>query len=442
MNVLIGIRRLDHIQYFSSVVTKLISDSSKVYIAIDPNFLLNGSVMETKAYVKENFGWNIDELFTLSENTESILKSKRLLGCLVYLNDENLEWDYLVRHAKRSGITPSGFLLLFTLRLLPKKIRVFLSSRLTRKLRRNIDQSIVINKWIEKLDLDLIFISPGNMFESKEDNLVLDGKYLKVPTVVQTLSWDNLNSKGTVVTVPDLYLAWNQMHVELLQRRHLVPLENIGMPGSLFLEKYAGAVRTFSKEELCEALGIPSDKKLIVYMGSSLNVCSDENLFLKALLERFPNFASDYFLLIRPHPANTKVWLDWSLVGTYVWPKFQSLDTRSTNETLCILSSSIGIIGINTSGFLDALACGVPIIAIENRSAIFQENTGHFSRLVSDGLQISSSLQGSIKLLESASYRDGLLSTLEITLPNRRLATVKTLEFIENLQYQFTRGSI
>jgi hypothetical protein len=442
MNILIGIRRLDHIQYFSSVLNNLISNSSKVYFAIDPDFLLNRSVSETKSYLSQNFDWDVHELFTLSENTESSIKSKRLLGCLVYLNDTNLEWDYLVRHAKRSRIRSSSFLLLFTLKLLPSKIRVFFSSRLTRKLRKNLRPSNLINGWLEELDLDLIFISPGNMYESKEDNLVVDGSYLKVPTVVQTLSWDNLNSKGTVMAIPDLYLAWNEMHATLLQTRHLVPSENIGMPGSLFLEKYSESVRSFGREELCEALGIPSDKKLIIYMGSSLNVCVDESLFLKALLERFPNFASDYFLLIRPHPANTKVWLNWSVAGTYVWPKFQSLDSRATNETFCILNSSIGTVGINTSGFLDSLACGVPIVAIANPDAIFQEQTGHFSRLVSDGLQVTTSLQEAIKLLESKEYRESLLSTLEITLPNRSLATTKTLELLENLQYQSKKGSI
>ena len=109
MNILVGIRRLDHIQYFSSVLNNLISNSSKVYFAIDPDFLLNCSVPETKSYLSQNFGWDVDELFTLSENTKSSIKSKRLLGCLVYLNDSNLEWDYLVRHAKRSRIRTSSF---------------------------------------------------------------------------------------------------------------------------------------------------------------------------------------------------------------------------------------------------------------------------------------------------------------------------------------------
>jgi hypothetical protein len=237
MNILIGVRRLDHIQYFSKVVNELVLRSFKVYFAIDPIFLLNDSTQETKGYIKKEFGWDFDELFTLSENTENSVKSKRFLGCLVYLCDPNLEWDYLVRHAKRSKITKLGFLILYLLRHLPKTLRVFVSTKMTLKLRNRMTDSLLINDWIKDLDLDLIFVSPGNMFESKEDNLIADARLLNIPSVVQTLSWDNLNSKGTVMSIPDLYLAWNKMHANLLVERHLVPSENIGVPGSLFLEK-------------------------------------------------------------------------------------------------------------------------------------------------------------------------------------------------------------
>jgi hypothetical protein len=433
MNFLVGIRRLDHIQYFSSVIDGVTKESTKLYIAIDPNFLLNDSVADTKAYLENEFGWAVEKVLMLSAGPESAHKIKKMLGCLIYLNDYNLEWSYLVRHAKRSRISRLNFLLLNFLRNLPDNLRVFLSTKLTKLYRNSLSDSNLVNEWMRDLDLDLIFLSPGNMFNSYEDNLILDGRNLNVRTIVQTLSWDNLNSKGTVMAVPDLYLCWNEMHSELLMKRHLIPRDRIRIPGSVFFEKYAGISKGFTKLDFCDALGISSEKEIIIYMGSSSNVCRNETIFLLNNLRNYPEFTEKYFLLIRPHPANIDVWRDWLYEGTTVWPKFQSLEARSVIETYSILNSSEGVIGINTSGFLDALACGVPVVALENPDAIFQENTMHYSRLIQDGVKSVKSIQSAVDLIEDSKYASDLLSTLELTLPMRNAATSNTLRFIEEI---------
>lgn len=437
MNILIGIRRLDHIQYFNSIISELVKEPGDLFFAIDPNFLLNDSTHDTKLHIENKFGWVIQEVFQLSAGNESIREIKRMLGCLVYLNDDKLEWKYLVRHAKRSHISPLNFLLLNALRVLPRKLRVNLSSRLTNKYRKLMQDTNLINSWMLGLDLDVIYLSPGNMFNSYEDELILDGKKLKIQTVVQTLSWDNLNSKGTVMAIPDLYLCWNEMHSKLLMRRHLIPRERIRISGPVFFEKYSGIFNNFTKIQFCEALGISQKKEIIVYMGSSLNVCLNETSGLFRMLSDFPEFNEKYFLVIRPHPANVDVWLNWQYPGTYVWPKFQSLDVRSHIETRSILNSSLGVVGINTSGFLDALVCGVTVVALENPDAIYQENTTHYSQLIQDGLMSVKTLRLAVALLHDPIYPRNIMKALELTLPSRDTATSNSVRFIKELT---TRG--
>jgi hypothetical protein len=216
-------------------------------------------------------------------------------------------------------------------------------------------------------------------------------------------------------------------------KRHLIPRDRIRIPGSVFFEKYAGISKGFTKLDFCDALGISSEKEIIIYMGSSSNVCRNETIFLLNNLRNYPEFTEKYFLLIRPHPANIDVWRDWLYEGTTVWPKFQSLEARSVIETYSILNSSEGVIGINTSGFLDALACGVPVVALENPDAIFQENTMHYSRLIQDGVKSVKSIQSAVDLIEDSKYASDLLSTLELTLPMRNAATSNTLRFIEEI---------
>jgi hypothetical protein len=159
------------------------------------------------------------------------------------------------------------------------------------------------------------------------------------------------------------------------------------------------------------------------------------------MLQEFPDFKREYFLVIRPHPANVNIWSNWRYPETCVWPKFQSLDTRSHLETYSILNSSLGAIGINTSGFLDALASGVPVVALENPDAIYQENTTHFSQLIKDGLSSVKNLQSAITLLHDSTYFNDVMKAFELTLPNQGTATTSTLRFIKELtNRQIERG--
>jgi hypothetical protein len=426
MNLLLGIRRVDHIQYFAPVVEELLKKEDRLYIAFDPNFLIENSLPRTLDYVEENFNWNISKGFLLEKPSYRRKKMKNILGCLIYLCDLSLEWKYLLRHAKRSKLNLFEYTCIICLKFFPANIRVLISRFLVNHIRIKLSDVKTINHFVSQLDLDLVYVSPGNMFNSLEDQLVSDANNLSIPTAIQTLSWDNLNSKGTVEAVPTIYLAWNEMHQQLLMTRHCIPKRSIRVTGSVIQEKYADVNFLYTRQQVCSSLGIPPHLKILIYLGSSLNVCTDESTFLQNLVEGEPDVLESIFIIIRPHPANFEIWEDWVWPNTLVWPKNQPLDLRSTEETESLLKAAIGAFGINTSGFLDALSCGTPIVAVHNDSAIFQESTTHFMNLIQNGLPIVHRLSEALSIFDTPSNAKFFHRLTEITLPFGDSATIRS----------------
>jgi uncharacterized protein (DUF1778 family) len=435
----LGIRRIDHIQYFDSVVKELLKKDDRLYIAFDSNFLIENSLQLTLDCVKKNFNWNISEGFLLQKPSFRIRKMKNILGCLIYLSDLSLEWKYFLRHCKRSKLNLFEYMFMLSLKFFPARLRISISRNLVNRIRIKLSNTKISNHFISQLNLDLVYISPGNMFNSLEDQLVSEANNLSIPTAIQTLSWDNLNSKGSVGSVPTIYLVWNEMHKQLLINRHGIPIENIRVTGSIIQQKYAYTKSLYTREQVFRYLGIPPHLKILIYLGSSLNVCIDESIFLRKLIESDPDVLESVFIIIRPHPANFEIWEDWFSPNTLVWPKNQPLDLRSTEETQSLLKAAIGAIGINTSGFLDALSCDTPIVAVRNNSAIFQESTTHFMNLIQNGLPVVNRLKEAISIFENPTNKKCFQELTEITLPFRDSATIRTVTELDKIIQNATK---
>jgi hypothetical protein len=231
------------------------------------------------------------------------------------------------------------------------------------------------------------------MLDSVEDSFLLIAKINSVPSVVLTLSLDNLNSKGTIIQVPNLYLAWNELHKSLLIKRHVIPSNRIEVSCSPYFDNYSDIV--YGKNYALDAevtTYMDPGKRWIIYLGSSANVCYREDLFLNELLENSRGFLELFNVIIRPHPANSEIWKNWNRPGTLIHPKNSELLDRNPIETMKLMQSSEFCLGINTSAFLDSIACGVPIIALRNSKALFQENSLHFQHLIASGVPIIDSL--------------------------------------------------
>jgi hypothetical protein len=138
-------------------------------------------------------------------------------------------------------------------------------------------------------------------------------------------------------------------------------------------------------------------------------------------------------LIIRPHPANYKIWDNWNYKNTLVWPRFQSLAERNFEESISIYSASIAAFGINTSGFFDALACGIPIFGVEVKNASYQKNSKHFSDLYENGLKVSQSLDDIFEILNVGFIDEYLKKLIDYILPYHGNSVQETVRVIEQL---------
>jgi hypothetical protein len=431
--ILIGLRNVEHLEYIENILNQFNALDYEVSFGLDPNFLISNSINETKIWMQKNYELVVNEFFCLKKSPNSVKAKKEVLSCVIYLNDATVEWPYFRRHLSRSSVNLRYFSKLILLSILPKFARIKFSVKFTEKLRKSMVSDEVVNKEILRINPDLILITPGNMFNSYEDQLIVDAKSVGIPTVVHALSWDNLNNKGTVMAIPDKYFVWNNMHKELLIRRHRIPLEVIEVLGSSFFERYFQNQKYFLKTEVCEALSIPPNSNILTYLGSSKNVCKSENLGLEKLLLESEHLEKNYFIIIRPHPANYRIWDNWRFPNTLVWPRFQNLESRSALETLSILKASKGAFGINTSGFIDAIASRTPVFGINFDNIIFQENTSHFQALKKEGLPVFNSIDDAISSIESGNLQ---LMTNNIALnllPNQGEVVTRSIKIINKL---------
>jgi hypothetical protein len=224
------------------------------------------------------------------------------------------------------------------------------------------------------------------MVDSVEDDLFLYAEMCATTSFWMVLSWDNLNSKGTPIKLPNKALVWNRLHADLAEVQHGMELKNVQVIGSSYHELYSD-VPSYSQEiDLKDVFGIPPEKEIVVYLGSSANIHPNESIHLRELLSD-GIWLETHFLIIRPHPAHTLIWSNWNLPGTYVWPKNQTLLERDVTQTSTLFYQTHFALGINTSSLWDALAMNCPVAAIEVPGTVFSDNTSHLNFAKEFGLQ-------------------------------------------------------
>ena len=430
--VLFGLRDVRHFPYVEDLIRRLLKENYRISFALDPNYLWNNSKLETEAKLSQLLGSKF-EVLLIDQPPPYLVSKKGLLDCLVYLNDRKIESEYLQRHMERINLNFRQFILIKILGFIPSNLRQLVCKKLIILYRANTYSQDTANINKLKLKPDLVYLTPSNMYNSYEDQLITEAKLSNIPVIVQALSWDNLNNKGSVSSIPDRYLVWNMMHQELLIKRHSIPARVVKIVGSSYTDKYFTKTPKYSNLHVRQALGIPLDKKLLIFLGSSKNIVKRENLELKALLDRSQLFQNEYFLMIRPHPSNYKIWDDWNHENTLVWPRFQSLAERNFEQTTSIYSAAVAAFGINTSGFFDALACGIPIFGIEVKNAFYQKNSRHFSDLYENGLKFCQSFDDIIEILNVGSIGEYVEELVESVLPYHGNSVEESIRVIEQL---------
>lgn len=253
-----------------------------------------------------------------------------------------------------------------------------------------------------------VVVSPINLRFDEEVEYVKAAKKVGVPTVVPVLSWDNLTTKGLFHVQPDLVLAWHHGHREEAQAIHSVPADRVVITGSPFFDKWFGISRPISaRGATCSRIGIDPEKPYLLYLGSSANIARDESWLVIALLQairRAEDPALDGLQIVfKPHPANLRPLppLDEASIAIYQRQRGRPDTGDAIAEFRDILHHAVAVIGVNTTGMLDAVLCDRPCIALAAKKyRQTQAYTPHFQRMQeSKALLTAGSVRVAVEML-------------------------------------------
>ena len=237
---------------------------------------------------------------------------------------------------------------------------------------------------------DCVLASPANTLANEEIEYVKAAKALSIPSVIPVVTWDNLTTKGLIQEPPDWVFAWHHAHETEARTVHGIDRDRIVVTGSPFFDKWFDTTRrTSSRTETCRRVGVDPAAPYLLYLGSSANIVRDESWLVLALAEALRT--ADHAqvrrlqLVFKSHPGgsprNTRALPRLTEAGVPIWPAARGRpDTSDAVDQFGDgLRHASAVIGINTSGMIDAILCDRPCLAlIVKRYGPTQSQTTHF----------------------------------------------------------------
>ncbi len=265
---------------------------------------------------------------------------------------------------------------------------------LLRTLERVIPIPASVDTYLKHLSPDVLFVTPLVDFGSQQVDYIKAARRLGIPSIHGVASWDNLTSKGLARVHADRILVWNKRQKEEAQSLHGVNSEKIIVTGAQTFDDWFERKPSRTREEFCAMVGLPHDKKYLLYLGSSSFIAPNELDFVERWLTAIRNSpdptVSDCGILIRPHPANSRQFRaidleQWPAIS--VWPPvgFEPGDTDFKRDYFDSLFYSGVAIGINTSGLIEAAVVGRITCTVRDEDFVHaQVGAVHFRHLTQE----------------------------------------------------------
>ena len=235
---------------------------------------------------------------------------------------------------------------------------------------------------------DVVLVSPLVELGSSQGDYIRVAKAAGIPTVLPVASWDNLTSKGIIRDIPTFTVVWNGSQVEEAVSLHGIPRERVFAVGAHTWDHWFNWEPATAREEFAAKVGIDPDRPLILYVGSSNFITSDETGFIQDWLSRLrahPRL-TDAGVVLRPHPQNLAGWKNADLEEpgkTVAWPREGAHPTAIQNkhDYFESLYHSRAVVGINTSALIEAAIVRRPVLTLVSDYSSTQEGTVHFAYL-------------------------------------------------------------
>ena len=400
MQVLIVLKNITYFAVLDTVVPRLAADGHAI-LALSDEERSQGKVSWALDSCVENTP-NLTTGFTIRRADgwrRSLFAKRELLSYSSYLNRADQSEYYLKRWENFLNGTIRGMVRRSSL------ARSVVGSRASQNVMRSFERLAPpdpgITRWLREHCPDVVVATPMNMRFCEEVEYVKAARALGIPTVVPVYSWDNLTTKGLYQVIPDVVLAWNQAQFEEATQIHHVPAEQVVITGApRFDEWFTSSRLRLDRAEFCRQAGLDAGRPFVLYLGSSANIARDETWLVQELAASLraspdPDMARMQ-VLVRPHPANVRIYEQLEGDNISVWPKGRNaLDTDDFRRGFYnSLLYCVATVGINTTGMIDAVINDRPGITIMTETyRKTQMEAVHFRQLLkADVLEVAGSV--------------------------------------------------
>ena len=233
---------------------------------------------------------------------------------------------------------------------------------------------------------DAVLASPVIEFASSQVEYLKAARALGIRTGICVASWDNLTGKGLLRFVPDRVFVWNDIQRQELEEMHGIPGDRVVLTGAQRFDDWFERRPSTTREEFQQKVGLEPEQPYVLYLCSSPFIAPDEVEFVRrwlaAVRAQFPEIG----VLVRPHPQNAAQWVGVDLgdPNSVVWPSGgqQPHAGEARAGYFDSLAHSACIVGINTSGLIEAGIVGKAVLTVTDPAfADTQEGTLHYHYL-------------------------------------------------------------
>ena len=394
LRILFVIRAVEQLPYYESIIGSLAGRGHELRLLFDKRWSKDQSHEELnelqKRFPSLEWAWAMRQKQSIARNI--LFFTRELLTYRQYLRlHKEGESRYYDRWA---GYLPKSVQRLMKYAFVKRILKSELSGAVLRICERIIRPDHAASKAIREYRPDVVIAGPANLrFSSADLEYLKAAVRLNLPTAVPVLSWDNLTTKGLIHIKPDILLAWNNIQAGEAQSVHGIAKESIRVVGAAFFDRWFDTKRTpRERVEFCRDHGLSLANPILLYLGSSVTVAPNEVWLIKKLRRALDEASNPVLkrvqLIVRPHPANAAHYKDVESNSIVLIPRGGHHPARKDALELFAdtLEHSMGVVGINTSGMIDALIADKPVIALmvdEYRST--QSVARHFQHVLESG---------------------------------------------------------
>lgn len=300
--------------------------------------------------------------------------------------------------------------------------------------------------FFEKYQPDLVFLA--HLFDEPEIALLREAKKRRVKTVGLVNSWDKATARCVWRLLPDKTIVFNEIVKREMMEHNEMPAAAIFVSGLPQYDIYWNA-KFHPREEFFRAIGVDSQKKLMVYapMGRAFGGCDFEVIDLLRRLLVEGKFGNGVELFVRFQPNDffdeTEIKKRPDLKYDYPGRRFGSkrgvdwdMDEKDIRRLVDTLAHASVFISYASSIVIDAAIFGKPAINIGFEVGKNSSPAGSPLQYYKTDHYLNVLKTGSVKLVKSEKE---LLEWLKKYLADSALDKT-TRELMVKEQCQFTDG--